>query len=230
MLPPSPAMSLGLKLLVTVGRNQVQRNQGQYAALYLAPGSTISENYIELLAGQTYNSNVSMNTSNLVVSTSAPLAFSGSILNGGTVAFQINNLAVLDDVLTSYSLTNAGLTTARINLNYVTTTLLNASPVIYYGTAIPPASYTAAFVQSLQFSNTGNKDTTFTVTANAGEKIYYCYPLIMGQSLFQATGFIGGIGIVGTPTINTPTGPMQYYVYESDNAGLNTVTITVTGA
>src|SRR6202022_1096261 len=94
-VPPSPDISMGLKLQVTVGRNQVQRNTGTYAALYLAPNSNLNSAYVELAPAQVYT--VSASVKNLVVSTSSQLTFSGVLANAATANFKINSLFELDD-------------------------------------------------------------------------------------------------------------------------------------
>lgn len=228
--PPGPAISLGLRLEVTTGRNQIQRSVGKYAALYLVPDSRISDAYLELAPGEVYTSNPGESTSNLVVSTSSILNFSGGLTIGGNLNFVVNRLMAIDDSLANYSLTNVGSSVARISINAVNITSLLPVSAIYYGTALAPVAINAAFVESLILSPSTDKNQIVTMNAAANEFLYYCYPLIMGESNFAVNGFIGGMQVVGITTLQTPKGPMQYYVYQSDNAGLGAITLTVTEA
>ncbi len=119
--PLSPEMSLGITVSVTLGRNQVQRNQGNYMALYLAASSRISEDYVELAAGEILQSNIAELTTKLVVSCSGALKFEAVNSNDETVKLTVNRLLVVDDTLKSFKLTNTGTDVIRLNYNAVST-------------------------------------------------------------------------------------------------------------
>jgi hypothetical protein len=227
--PITPAISMGLKLNVTNGRNQIQRNVGNYAALYLVPGSRIVENYLELAVGETFNSNAGESTNNLVLSTSGQLTFSGTLVSGAMLEFNINKVLVLDDSLSEYSFTNNTNAVVRVNLNAVNFNDLAPTPAVFYGVATQPTEFNAAFITSLTGANV-NKNQTINVNAGTGEFIYYCYPVVLGQSNFTSNGFTGGMGIVAVATLDTSTGTQQYYVYQSTNPGLGPTTLIITSA
>ncbi len=221
-------ISLGLQLRVTNGRNQIQRNSGDYAALYLVPGSRIAENYIELAPNEVYSSNPGESSSNLVLSTNTPLVLVADLASGGQVTLQVNKMLVLDTALSGFTITNPGTNRARVQMNAVNYTSLAPAEGIYYGTSIKPGVYNQAFIETLT-KTVGPKNQTFVVDALANQFIYYAYPVLQGQSQFEVNGFVGGITLVSVVNFVTPQGPMQYYIYESDNPGLGATTVTVTG-
>lgn len=228
--PPSPDISLGLRMQVTSGRNQIQQAEGNYAALYLVPNSRIVKRYLELRPGEIYNSNPGESTNNLILSTTEKLSFLGDLEAGGVVNFQVNKALAFDDPITSFSFSNAGVNVARVQMNSVNYTTLPLVAAIFYGAAVPPAIYSEAFITGLSNRVDGPKDRTVVITSGPGEKTYYCYPVVYGESNFTVNGFTGGISIVAITTVDTGNGPAQYYVYESDYPDLGATTIIVTGA
>lgn len=103
---------------------------------------------------------------------------------------------------------------------------------VYYGAATVPASYDSAFVIALGRSGKkvlrGSKLTSFTVTASAGEYIYYCLPVSMGACSFKVGGFDGGFDLVATLAYTNEYGHTeQYYIYRSANAGLGETNVEV---
>jgi hypothetical protein len=103
---------------------------------------------------------------------------------------------------------------------------------VYYGAATVPASYDSAFMIALGKSGKkvlrGSKLTSFTVTAGAGEYIYYCLPVSMGACSFKVGGFDGGFDLVATLAYTNEYGHTeQYYIYRSANAGLGETNVEV---
>lgn len=73
-----------------------------------------------------------------------------------------------------------------------------------------------------------SKGKTFTVTAGAGEYIWYCYPARLGTSTFWVGGFEGGFGAPNTVSRTNASGFIEdYYCYRSTNANLGETTVTV---
>ena len=69
---------------------------------------------------------------------------------------------------------------------------------------------------------------TFTVNANEGEYIYYCYPMSWGAGNFSVGGFTGGFDLVGNINFTNSLGyTSMYYVYRSTNHSLGDTVVTV---
>ena len=221
-----PKLSLGLRLDVTRGYNQVQRVIGQFSALYMRDETRILDYFVELAPGATFSSKPDEVTSTLIISTTAQLTCTGNFVVSGEFRFVINKMLVLDDDIGQYTVTNTGSNTAKVYVNEVSRTSLSPAAPIYVGTSLKPANVTAAFVESLPATG-GPKNQTFHVVAAASEYIYYCYPMIMGSSTFEVSGFIGGFHLARVVPMITASGSVDYYVYESDNSGLGDTTITV---
>jgi hypothetical protein len=103
---------------------------------------------------------------------------------------------------------------------------------VYYGAATVPEAYNSAFMIALGKSGKkvlrGSKLTSFTVTAGAGEYIYYCLPVSMGACSFKVGGFDGGFDLVATLAYTNEYGHIeQYYIYRSANAGLGETSVEV---
>lgn len=231
-MPPTnalPSISMGIKLQVMSGFNQVQRNRGNYSALYLAPGGRVAEDYIELAPDQSYYSNPSESTSNLVVATSSPLTFTATSDSGNTINLSIDRMLVLDTKLSNFVISNPGSVLARISFNAINYTNMQPDVPLYYGASDIPDNFSQEFVESL-FKSTGPKNQTVEIDAGEGQYLFYCYSMLLGQSSFSANGFIGGMSIVALVTMQLPIGNQQFYLYQSDNPGLGTTTLTVTGA
>ncbi len=225
-----PALSMGLRLQVMTGYNQVQRNRGNYSALYLTPGSRLAEEYIELPPNTSYYSNPGESTSTLVVATSIPLVFTATSVAGNLLNLDINRMLVLDTPLANFVITNPGTVPARISVNAVNYTNMLPAAALYYGAADIPSVFNQAFIESLTKSM-APKNQTVAIDAGDEEKyLFYCYPVLLGQSNFEANGFVGGVSVVALVTVQSPAGILQYYVYQSDNPGLGVTTLTITGA
>jgi len=81
--------------------------------------------------------------------------------------------------------------------------------------------------QNKEISNTRVK--TFTVTAGAGEYIYYIIPSRFGTPTFKVGGFEGGFSLIATVSHSNCRGYTENYdVWRSDNPNLGTVTVEVT--
>jgi hypothetical protein len=114
------------------------------------------------------------------------------------------------------------------------TTSISWRPKVYFGVAPVPGSYTPGFVQGLA-SNAlaAGRQRSIAYSAGALDKLYYAYPSAFGGSpsnfVDSATGFAAGFSIVATISITNAFGVTNtYYVWESDQAELGSVTINVT--
>jgi hypothetical protein len=89
----------------------------------------------------------------------------------------------------------------------------------------------AAFIQALSGqSTTITKNTSFTVSPNSSQKIYFAHRTAYGTATFTVGGFSGGFAVVST-TISVTNAfgfAENYTLYESDNLGLGSTTVTVT--
>jgi len=117
----TPPQSLGLQLQVNVGRNQVQRQVGNYSALYFADGANIQDSYIELQELKIWQSNPQETFQRIVISCSGNLIFEGIQPDNTTVKLPVNRMMVLDTEFRTFKLTNINTETVRANLHYVTT-------------------------------------------------------------------------------------------------------------
>lgn len=116
----SPQISMGVKVQVAVGHNQVQRNAGLYSGLYLAQDKRIGQEYLELAPGDFYTSNSLEQYANIVLSSSGPVSFAGLNVNDIALPLKVKSLLVLDDVIKSFTILNASATdTVRLSLNTV---------------------------------------------------------------------------------------------------------------
>ena len=75
-----------------------------------------------------------------------------------------------------------------------------------------------------------NRSQTFTVSAGAGEYIYYAYPSSYGDATFTVGGFAGGFSKLhggATAHVNIDGFSETYFIYRSDNASLGSTTVVV---
>lgn len=108
------------------------------------------------------------------------------------------------------------------------TTTISFCNGIYSGAKAAPASYDSTFVRGLAKSLQNSKLTSVTVTAGAGEYIFYCLPKRMGTCTFKVGGFEGGFELVDTiPFTNISGYTEDYYIYKSVNANLGNTTVNV---
>lgn len=219
--------SLGLDVKVTRGYNQVQRLLGSYRALYTQDAAKVLDYFTELAPGDTFSSKPGEITSTLVISTSERLAFNGVFVASGSINFVISKALVLDDALSQYHVTNTGTAVARVFVNEVSRSANQPLSPVYYGTAVRPAQFSSAFIQSLILSSGTAKNQTISVNAATNQRIYYCYPAIQGLSQFTVGGLSGGIDLVAATLVPINIGPTEYYVYESANAGLGQTTVVI---
>ena len=100
---------------------------------------------------------------------------------------------------------------------------------VYYGVAPRTEFYNSNFVtENLTKELRSNAKSSFTVTANEGQYIYYCQPTRMGECSFKVGGFDGGFTSFGTIEVRNGSGYKEdYYVYRSDNTNLGQTTVTV---
>jgi hypothetical protein len=117
----SPPQSFGLQLKVTVGRNQLQRQVGNYSALYFADNMNVQDAMFELDPLKIWETNPQETFQRLVVSCSGVLQFHGVRPDGSVVDLQVNRLLVLDTEFRTWTLTNIGSETVRGSLHFVST-------------------------------------------------------------------------------------------------------------
>ena len=97
---------------------------------------------------------------------------------------------------------------------------------VYWGAAAAPEAMDSAFILTLQKGLQGSKAKTFTVNAEAGQRIYYAVPARMGAVAFKVGGFDGGFTKAATIDFTNSSGYTESYdVYMSDNAGLGNTTV-----
>lgn len=99
----------------------------------------------------------------------------------------------------------------------------------YHGVG-PAGQNTAVFIQSLTGFLTNTRNTTFSESPGAGQKIYYAYRTPYGAATFTVGGFGGGFNLVSTTISVTNTyGVIEdYTLYESAQANLGPTVVTVT--
>jgi hypothetical protein len=100
---------------------------------------------------------------------------------------------------------------------------------VKYGAASLPSSINDSFLNSLptRTLSTG-KVKNFSVTAGAGQYIWYALPSSYGTCSFAVNGFTGGFSQVAVFNHQNESGKVvEYRVYRSDNAGLGAQSISV---
>ena len=100
---------------------------------------------------------------------------------------------------------------------------------VHWGAASAPATYNSTFVLGLSNNAlASSRSRTFTVTAGAGQYIYYAIPSSFGVPTFNVGGFDGGFVKVATFQHTNASGAVAAYdVYQSDNPNLGTQTVRV---
>lgn len=99
---------------------------------------------------------------------------------------------------------------------------------MYYGAAAAPSAIDSGFIRGLAKTLRSSKLSSFTVTAGAGQYIYYCVPKRFGTCSFTVGGFDGGFDLAATVSFTNGSGYTEdYYVYRSTNAGLGNTTVGV---
>jgi hypothetical protein len=99
----------------------------------------------------------------------------------------------------------------------------------HWGVSATASGFVSADIGGLAGNELSNaKATTFTVTAGAGEYIWYCYPSRLGTSTFWVGGFEGGFESPETVSRTNDLGFIEnFYCYRSTNSGLGSTTVTV---
>lgn len=223
--PVYPKSNLTLSLKVGIGNNQLLRNINNYNLNYaVADSQRIDDHNITLNPGDVYKANPNETTLALIISTNAPIAFSGITTSGSILNCVINQMLVLDCGVTSYKLTNAGqIAQARVNINTATAAIPVISGVSFYGVAADPGVYNSAFINSFLPDGQG-KATLFSVNAGSLQYIWYAYPTALGTAKFTVNGFAGGFQLVSTTVDMTGT---PYTLYRSNNLALGATDVTV---
>ena len=101
---------------------------------------------------------------------------------------------------------------------------------VYWGAKAAPAQIDSAFILGLGNSElSGSRARTKTVTAGAGQYIWFAYPARLGAATFKVGGFDGGFTLVSDSFSHTNASGYAeaYRVYRSDNAGLGATTVVV---
>lgn len=84
------------------------------------------------------------------------------------------------------------------------------------------------FVKGLSKNLTSTRTGSWTVTANAGQYIYFAVPATFGTPVFFVGGFEGGFNLYKTFDFTNSSGhTASYNVYKSTNAGLGSTTVEV---
>lgn len=105
------------------------------------------------------------------------------------------------------------------------TAALSAYNGVYYGAAALPVTYDSAFILGLTKTLRNSKLQSFSVTAGAGQYIYYCLPKRLGPCTFVFGGFVGGIDLVSTISFTNASGYTEdYYIYRSAQPNLGATT------
>ena len=83
-------------------------------------------------------------------------------------------------------------------------------------------------ISSLNKTLQASRAKTFTVTAGAGEYVWYACPVRYGSPVFKVGGFEGGFELVRSEDYTNPSGYTEgYQLWRSTNANLGTMTVTV---
>lgn len=183
----------------------------------------------------------------------SPIAEMGSTIYSVTLSWNINKVPktltldgeTLDAVKTGTKpLTNeTGWTMNSEKLSWVLkavderdkssskTANLNFYNRVYYGTAASPEIVDSEFVKSLDNKPlTGTKPTPVIYSADAGEYMWYCVPVRLGECTFvdTAINIAGGFKLIDTFLVsNGSEFEENYYIYRSDNAIPGSTTIKI---
>lgn len=109
------------------------------------------------------------------------------------------------------------------------TTSVNFLNGAYWGVGTVDAEgVNNAFIQGLQKQLTGSKSREITVTAGAGQYIFYAIPTSFGAPTFFVGGFEGGFEKIKTFDYQNASGYTESYdVWRSENANLGKTTVTI---
>ena len=145
-------------------------------------------------------------------------------LGGENIAVDVRSMAVSMDGRTSVTLTVTDEREAKASRS----TGYNAYNGIYYGAAAAPGAVDSAFILSLTRTLSNTKGRTITVTAAAGERIWYALPSRLGSCSFAVGGFTGGFELVAVISFTNASGyTEEYNVYASARTGLGETKVVV---
>ena len=100
----------------------------------------------------------------------------------------------------------------------------------YFGVAEVPAEYNSDFILGLSGKEfcTGRTKSAFSLTAGAGQYMFYCFPASYGTPTFNVGGFDGGFELAATIDFTNASGnTSSFVIYKSENANLGTQSIIV---
>ena len=100
----------------------------------------------------------------------------------------------------------------------------------YYGVAEIPAEYNSDFILGLSGKEfcTDRTKSAFSLTAGAGQYMFYCFPATYGTPTFNVGGFDGGFELAATIDFTNASGnTTSFVIYKSENANLGTQSIIV---
>ena len=100
----------------------------------------------------------------------------------------------------------------------------------YFGVAEVPAEYNSDFILGLSGKEfcTGRTKSAFSLTAGAGQYVFYCFPASYGTPTFNVGGFDGGFELAATIDFTNASGnTTSFVIWKSENANLGTQSIIV---
>ena len=100
----------------------------------------------------------------------------------------------------------------------------------YFGVAEVPAEYNSNFILGLSGKEfcTGRTKGTFSLTAGAGQYMFYCFPATYGTPTFNVGGFDGGFELAATIDFTNASGnTTSFVIWKSENANLGSQSIIV---
>ncbi len=119
--------------------------------------------------------------------------------------------------------------------NVMTIEAAPAGQGCYYGVAVPPNSYTQAFIvttigtQGTAVSPTRQR--TIAYNSTGAQKDFYCIPVSFGgindDFIDAQTGWLVGFSIAAVVNVSTASGVIPYNVWVNDVAGLGVLTVNV---
>lgn len=150
------------------------------------------------------------------------LSVAGEAVSGKSGEITLADLQVTQDASWQLTATDERGTQAKAE------TSLRFYNGVYYGAAAAPEALDSAFVLSLGKILTGSRGRTVTVTAAAGEHIWYALPVRLGKCSFAVGGFEGGFDLVATQDFTNAQGYTEpYYIYRSGQTGLGETKVVV---
>lgn len=148
----------------------------------------------------------------------------------------VAGIEIEDTSTTSYTLTQDYTETTTFTLSgalkksdaVTKTATLSFCHGVYYGTSTVPDSFDNDFVLSLTRKLVTSKSTSFSVTSDTGEYVYFALPVSYGTPTFTIGGFDYEYDLVATFDFTNSSGyTASYNVYQSGQHSLGTMSITV---